>query len=178
MSAAITTRSITLINRIQLIYICMTSRRVLPRSIHSVFSSSYVRTYVRRYVEDRPFERAFLLRTTSRGSNNIFQRVSRCKGYKLRENYRSISSLADFSPLPRAKYTNFFFVSRCISFSVERNENVVNVNTNRRSRNLDLDRGKGVKRGEIISRRKRKRKRKKRHGSPREEAVENRDDRS
>lgn len=171
MSAAITTRSITLINRIQLIYICMTSRRVLPRSIHSVFSSSYVR----RYVEDRPFERAFLLRTTSRGSNNIFQRVSRCKGYKLRENYRSISSLADFSPLPRAKYTNFFFVSRCISFSVERNENV---NTNRRSRNLDLDRGKGVKRGEIISRRKRKRKRKKRHGSPREEAVENRDDRS
>lgn len=156
----------------------MTSRRVLPRSIHSVFSSSYVRTYVRRYVEDRPFERAFLLRATSRGSNNIFQRVSRCKGYKLRENYRSISSLADFSPLPRAKYTNFFFVSRCISFSVERNENVVNVNTNRRSRNLDLDRGKGVKRGEIISRRKRKRKRKKRHGSPREEAVENRDDRS
>lgn len=134
----------------------MTSRRVLPRSIHSVFSSSYLRTYV-GYVEDRPFERAFLLsRTTFRGScNNIFLRVSSYRGYKLRENYRSISFLADFllfrAPNIRISFRVYFFP---FPFAVKRN-------LYESTRNLDLDRSKGAKLcGEIISRRKIKRKRK------------------
>lgn len=119
----------------------MTSRRVLPRSIHSVFSSSYLRTYV-GYVEDRPFERAFLLsRTTFRGScNNIFLRVSSYRGYKLRENYRSISFLADFllfrAPNIRISFRVYFFP---FPFAVKRN-------LYESTRNLDLDRSKGAKR--------------------------------
>lgn len=99
--------------------------------------------------------------------NNIFQRVSRYKGYKLRGNYRSINvSFADFSPLPRAKYTNFF--SRVYFFFVfERNETV---NTNRRSRNLDLDRSKA--RRDYLE--KEKKKEKKSDDSPREDRGENR----